>query len=329
MIIFVFSALSLASRALSSENVDFLSKVRVAGGPELGANLVLASVPLSLESFASGQPAETRGQELALQYSSSKAIYGLSALVAAERTVSLTEQPINSSILIHEVRSGDTVLSLAEQFAISKETIVNANRLQNTELTSGQKIIILPVSGVLHEVTSGEDVFSLADSYGVSAARISLANGLSEVEQLVYGEKLIIPGAAEKAELSLTNTQLKPVNSVFRMPTLGWNWGKLHNDAVDIANDCGTPVYASARGRVKELAYDGLYHGGLGNYITLDHGAGKETLYAHLSAVFVSVGDSANEGDLIGAIGKTGNVTGASGCHLHFGVYGVPNPFAK
>jgi murein DD-endopeptidase MepM/ murein hydrolase activator NlpD len=54
---------------------------------------------------------------------------------------------------------------------------------------------------------------------------------------------------------------------------------------------------------------------GYGNYIVIDHGNGFQTLYAHLSRIFVNVGDSVAQGTVIGLVGNTGNSTGP---HLHF-----------
>lgn len=94
----------------------------------------------------------------------------------------------------------------------------------------------------------------------------------------------------------------------------GARWGRNHN-GVDIAAKKGTPIYAPASGVV---TFAGDKSGwGYGIFAVIDHGAGYETTYAHMSSVNVSEGDIIHEGDLIGTVGTTGRVTGA---HLHFEV---------
>jgi murein DD-endopeptidase MepM/ murein hydrolase activator NlpD len=71
-------------------------------------------------------------------------------------------------------------------------------------------------------------------------------------------------------------------------------------------------VFAVLPGKVKTAAYNPL----LGFYIRLNHGS-FETLYGHLSQVFVLAGDSVNACDAVGVSGASGAVTGE---HLHFAV---------
>jgi len=101
-----------------------------------------------------------------------------------------------------------------------------------------------------------------------------------------------------------------------------------YDNAVDIVNACGTPVYASAQGFVTNAVMQG-WNDGYGGFIKIDHGNNVQTVYAHVSAQFVSSGAYVNAGDLIGVIGDTGRMDGITGCHLHFEVHGAANPFAK
>ncbi len=80
---------------------------------------------------------------------------------------------------------------------------------------------------------------------------------------------------------------------------------------IDIAVPCGTPVLAYNSGTVVRSEN----HWSYGEYITIDHGGGVSTLYAHMSERLYSVGDYVEAGTVIGYVGLTGNT---KGYHLHF-----------
>jgi murein DD-endopeptidase MepM/ murein hydrolase activator NlpD len=87
-----------------------------------------------------------------------------------------------------------------------------------------------------------------------------------------------------------------------------------HHAGVDLAAPWGTPVQASATGRI---VYAG-WRSGLGKAIIINHGRGFETYYGHLSAIRVTPGQRVTKGQLIGAVGSTGYSTGP---HLHYEVH--------
>lgn len=80
---------------------------------------------------------------------------------------------------------------------------------------------------------------------------------------------------------------------------------------LDIATSNGTPISVVADGTVTCAEYSGAY----GNLVKVSHGNGVETWYAHTSKMYVKVGQEVKAGDIIAAVGSTGNSTGS---HLHF-----------
>ncbi len=84
---------------------------------------------------------------------------------------------------------------------------------------------------------------------------------------------------------------------------------------IDAFGRYGAPVVAAASGTVVLATYSDW---GLGSYVVIRHGDGSETVYAHLSDVWVAQGQSVAQGEQVGAIGCTGYCTGP---HLHFEVW--------
>ena len=84
---------------------------------------------------------------------------------------------------------------------------------------------------------------------------------------------------------------------------------------IDIGASTGTNIVAGESGTVILASYG--WNGGYGNYIIVNHGNGLTTRYAHASKLYVSVGQTVSRGQVIGAVGSTGNSTGP---HLHFEV---------
>jgi murein DD-endopeptidase MepM/ murein hydrolase activator NlpD len=90
--------------------------------------------------------------------------------------------------------------------------------------------------------------------------------------------------------------------------------GARFHTGIDYSAPRGTPVAAAGAG---DVTYTGELAGGWGRVITIAHGADVRTMYAHLSAIRVRVGQRVDAGEVIGRVGSSGN---ASGTHLHFEV---------
>ena len=106
-----------------------------------------------------------------------------------------------------------------------------------------------------------------------------------------------------------------PTTGVVTSP-YGLRWGGTDfHPGIDIANDMGTPIIATADGVVE---YAGWNAGGYGNMVDINHGNGLMTRYGHASQVVVSAGQHVRRGQLIAYMGSTGFSTGP---HVHYEVH--------
>lgn len=108
-----------------------------------------------------------------------------------------------------------------------------------------------------------------------------------------------------------------PYSDVYVSSRFKFRWGKQHNgiDTCRWSGTHGADVVSVKKGTI-EVANWG-WGGGYGNYVVVNHGDGVLTYYAHLSNITVSVGQSVQQGQVIGQAGNTGYSFGA---HLHFGL---------
>lgn len=85
------------------------------------------------------------------------------------------------------------------------------------------------------------------------------------------------------------------------------------HSGIDIAAAEGTPILCYLDGKVEKTKLSASY----GYYVSIDHGGGLKTLYAHASKLLCEEGDEVKRGDVIALVGSTGRATGP---HLHFEV---------
>lgn len=201
--------------------------------------------------------------------------------------------------------------------------------MKNDTIKPGDRLRILPITGVAHKVKSGESIYTIAKKYNIDAQAIvnfpfnefvDLDTFGLEVGQIVY-----VPGGSIKQAVPTRRGPGLPPRSVkvvagaagsgnFIWPTTGSisQYPVYYHMAADISNRSLPGVIASDRGTV---SFTGCLTWGYGCHVIIDHGNGFSTLYAHLSAINVEPGQDVSQGQAIGRMGSTGRSTGP---HLHF-----------
>jgi LysM repeat protein len=247
-----------------------------------------------------------------------------------EDTSSISQNTGRKETIIYEVEPGDVIGKIAQKFALDINTILWANNLTiNSYIRPGDKLVILPVSGITHKIISGDTILKIARIYDASVDEIINFNNLSDGgKNIKIGQLLIIPNG-KKVQVSTSQRPASyntvaaapasasvPAGTGYLWPTsasiitqyFGWRHGGL-----DIAGPVGTALYATKAGKV--LASQCGWNWGYGCYVHLDHGNGVQSIYAHASVLYVDVGDYVTQGQTIAGMGSTGNSTGP---HIHF-----------
>jgi murein DD-endopeptidase MepM/ murein hydrolase activator NlpD len=243
----------------------------------------------------------------------------------------ISQKP-RDKVITYTVQKGDTISIISKRFNISEDTIRWANDLLNDDITVGDELQILPVTGIAHKVSPGETVYTIAKKYDTNPQAIvdfpfnDFAN--PETFALVDGQILIVPEGVKPSEQpTYRNIRQEtyiakgnlPVGSggwVFPVSGMISQYPAWYHMAVDVAGATGDPILAAHGGTVIAVNV-GVWDGGYGNNIWIDRGDGIKTHYAHLNGVNVSAGQRVNAGTVIGWRGNTGRSTGP---HLHFEV---------
>lgn len=246
-------------------------------------------------------------------------------------------------IIEYTVEKGDTVSTIAEKFGISAQTIRWENDLTNDNITVGDVLRILPVTGIAHKVAKGETVYSIAKKFDTEAQKVvdfpfnDFAN--AETFSLVEGQILIVPDGIKPAEQPIYRRQVYIVSGPVSISGMGFTWpargaisqfSSWYHTALDIAAPYNTPIVAAHNGVVSAINI-GTWDSGYGTNVYITNGD-VVSHYAHLSGVNVSVGQQVTAGSsVLGWMGLTGRTTGP---HLHFelrkgGVLVNPLPYLQ
>lgn len=155
---------------------------------------------------------------------------------------------------------------------------------------------------------------SIFSSLNLINARISVQEkSYRDIENMVLNKEKLL--ASTPAIQPVANADLKRVASGFgnRIDPV-YKTIKFHA-GLDFTAPQGTPIYATAEGRVSLSGNSG---NGFGNHVVIDHGFGYETLYGHMVRVKARLGQMVKRGEIIGWVGSTGKSTGP---HLHYEVH--------
>jgi len=168
------------------------------------------------------------------------------------------------------VQSGDTVESIAAKFGVSVQTILWENNLSARSLIRpGDKLVVLPGSGVTHKIKRGETLDKIAAKYNVSKEDILAYNDLIDESAISIGEELFIPGGkkiatplpAPTAPASTTPRSYvgaPPPSAVPSDTRLQWptsshainQYYSWRHTGLDVDGDIGNPIYAADDGVV-------------------------------------------------------------------------------
>lgn len=242
---------------------------------------------------------------------------------------SVSQKPRDKTIE-YIVQRGDTISTIAEKFGVSEDTVRWENDLTTDNITAGDTLRILPVTGMSYKVQKGDTVYSIAKRFDTDAQKIvdfpfnDFAN--PETFSLVEGQMLIVPDAIKPSQQPFIHRQVFIAQGPVSISSAGFTWplhgiitqfASWYHMALDIAAPVGSPIVAAQSGRVSKVSV-GTWDYGYGNNVYVDDGAGYSSHYAHLVAVNVNPGEDVVAGKtIIGWVGLTGRTTGP---HLHFEV---------
>lgn len=239
-----------------------------------------------------------------------------------------TEPYRAQTISTYVVTSGDTLGSIAAAHGLKLTTLLWANSLNERSLIRiGQRLVILPVDGIHYRVQRGDTLGAIAGRYQSDVDKIIKANQLRNANAVAIGELLIIPDgvmprqAPRQSQSFIARVRETIAPGGTRARSTGFIWPtsarritqyfSWRHTGVDIAGPESNKIYAAAAGTVRFAGWARGY----GLSVVVDHGAGRQTRYAHARQVFVKPGQSISQGETIAMVGSTGRSTGP---HLHF-----------
>lgn len=248
---------------------------------------------------------------------------------------------------VHLVQEGDVLGSIANQYDLDTEELIKLNNslTENDVLQIGQELNVTAYAPFVNVIVTENKLIEEQISYqkevqqsealykGDSEIKQEGQDGIKEVQYAIE----MVNGVAVSKEVIYEKVTKEPTKEIviegtkvvssrgtgdFVWPTIGGyisshmgeRWGSYHK-GMDIARPSNPAILAADNGTVESAGWDS---GGYGNKVVINHNNGYKTIYAHLSSVSVSAGQTVTQGNQIGVMGATGNSTGV---HLHIEVY--------
>lgn len=338
--IVVFVALGGLSAPIAREAGTTPVEARVSTLPPTAEATIRASGPIA---GIAGEPNLREATSASLDGPGSEPSEATGEAEAGEESgsLALTQAEPIPVFVQYVVQPGDTVSEIAARFGISTDYVVwnNVNVIDDADsLAIGATLQIPGIEGIIHSARVGDTVSHLAVAYDSTTEAIVNfeANGFAgDANNLQVGALILLPGGRPISPEPVADS---PGGASWTPPPLStgasWVWpatgrltnvfGPRHPLGIDISMVVDTGIAAASAGQVTFVGGNPCCS--YGYHVIIQHPDGVETLYAHLSSVYVSSGQWVNTGDLIAASGNTGYSTGP---HLHFeirknGVYTNP-----
>ena len=313
-------ALSLNHRSSSDENREYLIKII----PDKGEKMHSIRLPMHLIKYGAASCAA-----VAALFVGSFGFSVYSAFSAASdkqelhdlRTVNMTQQEQLTQLAkkANELQDEMEKVSEIEQELRQMAGAAPAEETQDVSAqaaTSGEPLPVNP-SGESFDGQGGPwiepNVRHVNNALDNIRNRLAYSRAnLENVREALKEQQRVI---GYHNQLSAALPSIWPSSGEVSSP-FGLRWGGSDfHPGIDIANDYGVPIVATAAGTVTAAGWNS---GGYGNMVDIDHGNGIWTRYGHAEAVVVTVGETVQKGQLIAYMGSTGFSTGP---HVHYEVH--------
>lgn len=172
----------------------------------------------------------------------------------------------------------------------------------------------------------GINRYEVLEGYSNSELMIQVSKKVDQLTKQIYVQSKsydeLIDRAKNQEQMLATRPAIQPIDNKDLTRTASGYGMRIHpiqqipifHHGMDFTASVGTEIYVTGDGVVTDVGYSG----GFGNRVTVDHGFGYKTIYAHMSKFSTKVGDVVKRGQVIGLVGNTGDSTGP---HLHYEVH--------